>query len=257
MISAKAAWTPPLSLSSRSVRSPGVSMTQPPWGRARSDRAGQHGTNLGQPRRSVGTQVGLGRHDDGIDRGQLHRSQVALEATQVEVVVQAHHQQCRVDVADDDLPHHLVAIIVLAARHLCRRLQPGVHPPLAEVVACGDHPVADGEHVGDGGELGHQRGACACAEMLLAVVQQQLTAVDFEHTHQVRCGDAARQIRQVAREELSGRRLQADALQCRQAAVVERGLDVVRTRCVQGARSGSCVLFAARRQGRHAAAEEG
>jgi hypothetical protein len=72
----------------------------------------------------------------------VHQRQVALEPAQVEVVVQAHHEQGPVDVADD----RMAAAVAVAAGDVRKRRHAPLHPARARGVARGEHPVADGEH---------------------------------------------------------------------------------------------------------------
>jgi hypothetical protein len=54
-----------------------------------------------------------------------------------------HHQQRRVDVADDDGACDFVAPVVQPPRHLRQRRHAGMHPPLAVGEGFGQYPVAD------------------------------------------------------------------------------------------------------------------
>jgi hypothetical protein len=56
---------------------------------------------LFEPARHLRHDVGLGQHDDRLHAAGLHEREIALDAARVEVVVEAHHEQRGVDVADD------------------------------------------------------------------------------------------------------------------------------------------------------------
>jgi hypothetical protein len=94
-------------------------------------------------------------------------------------VVQAHHQQGRVDVADDDHARHLVAPIVQAARQLVQRRGARHHPPLAKRVALGQNPVAHGQGITLIGQLGAQGGQKPPAVLVFTIVQRDGLALNF------------------------------------------------------------------------------
>ena len=79
---------------------------------------------LVEQRRVGGGDVGLGQHDHRRHAAGVGQRQVALEAAQVEVVVEAHHEQGRVDVADD----RMAAAVAVAAGDVRRRRHARVHP---------------------------------------------------------------------------------------------------------------------------------
>ena len=161
-------------------------------------------------------EVGLGQHHHRADARQAREGNVALEPARVEIVVQTHHDQHRVDVGHDHHARDLVASVVGAARDLVERRHASAHPPFGVCVALGQHPVADGDRISVGAEFGMQRRQQACTNDEAAVVQHHAVALDLDHAHQrvavVQRGNGA--------EDGRG---QADGLQPRDMRGIEHG----------------------------------
>lgn len=94
------------------------------------------------PRRISSGDVGLRQHHDRRHAAGVREREIALQAAQVEVVVEAHDEQRAVDVADDGV----AAAVAVAAGDVGRRRHALVDAPLAVGVGSDEHPVAAGQH---------------------------------------------------------------------------------------------------------------
>ena len=103
-------------------------------------------------------------------------------------MIQPHHEQGRVDVADDDQARGFVAPVMRAPRELRLWWHTGVRPVLAQGIALGQHPVAHGECVTVKLQAGDEGGQRAGTALLFTVMQREAVALHFSHTHQVRLG---------------------------------------------------------------------
>ena len=150
---------------------------------------GHQGFNFVTPMFGLAAGIGLGQHHHRRNFGQPHQRQITFEATQVVVVVQPHHQQCGIDIADDHHARDFVAPVVQAARNLRERWYTGVRPPFAVHVALCQNPIAHRQRIGisrQGVEQSRQR---ARAVFMLAVVQRQAFALHFgDAQHLVKFG---------------------------------------------------------------------
>ncbi|MNN33972.1 hypothetical protein D3C81_1477530 [compost metagenome] len=64
---------------------------------------------LRQLARHVVGHVGLAQHDHGRHLRRQHDGQIALEAARIEILVQSHHQQRRIDIAGKQLAPAVIA----------------------------------------------------------------------------------------------------------------------------------------------------
>ena len=101
--------------------------------------------------------------------------QVALQPARVEVVVQSHHQQRDVDVADDRMP----ATVPVDARQVIGGLHPRHHPATAVRIVLTQHPVADRQRGAVVGQAARQTRLGPRDDLAVRVVQRQRLPVDL------------------------------------------------------------------------------
>ena len=125
--------------------------------------------------------VGLGQHDHGLHARALHQGSEALQATQVEIIVEAHHQQGQINVAD----HRMPVPICIAPHQMGLWQHALVYPTLMVSVLIRPHPVADRQCGFSLGQRAGQPRQCPRAALAGAVMHLQSFSVQGGQAHQL------------------------------------------------------------------------
>jgi hypothetical protein len=124
---------------------------------------------------------------------------MSFEPAQIEVGVEPHHEQRRVDIGDD----RLAQTGRVAARNLIDRRKPLADPQGSMFIGGCEHPVAGAERILAGVEVALRPRQRARRFGCRAVGQHHGFAMHFEHSHQ-------RSLRSRLTQRVADRRVEAD-----------------------------------------------